>query len=143
MKDSSQQQFAATIGIDWADRKHDICEIPTNSDTPLFSVIRLTPKSIHHWALELLQRYPNQQVAACCELKKGSLIQAEILTLHRKELTALKPDTASIRALAQLTECCRKLVQERVKLTNRSKKMHRYVAHKYISQLNNSINKII
>jgi transposase len=159
MKDSSQQQFAATIGIDWADRKHDVCEIPAHSDTPLYSVIRHTPESIQQWAMGLLQRYPNQQVAVCCELKKGpliyalakyshitlfpvnpttvaqyrkafansgakddpsdALIQAEILILHRKELSAIKPETASIRALAQLTEYRRKLVQDRVNLSNK------------------------
>lgn len=159
MKDSSQQQFAATIGIDWADRKHDVCEIPANSNSPTYSVIRHTPQSIQHWAMGLLQRYPNQQVAVCCELKKGpliyalakyshitvfpvnpatvaqyrkafansgakddpsdALIQAEILTLHRKKLNAIAPDSASIRALAQLTEYRRKLVQDRVDLINK------------------------
>jgi len=159
MKDSLSHHFAAHIGIDWADRKHDICEIPTHSCTPSFSVIKHTPESLHHWAMELRQRYPNQQVAVCCELKKGPLIyalaryshitlfpinpatvaqyrkafansgakddprdafiQAEILMLHRKELRAIAPDTDSIRALAQLTEYRRKLVQDRVNLTNR------------------------
>ncbi len=71
MKDSTQQQFAATIGIDWADRKHDICEIFTHSGMPIYSVIRHTPESIGQWAMGLLQRYPKQQVAVCCELKKG------------------------------------------------------------------------
>jgi len=159
MKDSSKQHYAAAIGIDWADRKHDVCEIPTHSGTPSFSVIKHTPESLHNWAMDLLQRYPNQQVAVCCELKKGPLIfalaryshitlfpinpttvaqyrkafansgakddprdafiQAEILLLHRKELRAIAPDKASIRALAQLTEYRRKLVQDRVDMTNR------------------------
>ena len=159
MKDASQQHYAAYIGIDWADRKHDICEIPAHTSTPAYSVIKHTPDSLHEWAMELCQRYPNQQVAVCCELKKGPLIyalakyshitlfpvnpatvaqyrkafansgakddprdafiQAEILMLHRKELTAINPDTASIRALAQLTEYRRKIVQDRVNLTNR------------------------
>ena len=41
-----------------------------------------------------------------------ALIQAEILMLHRKQLSAIKPDSTSIRALAQLTEYRRKLVQD-------------------------------
>ncbi len=158
MKDSSQQLFAANIGIDWADRKHDICEIPTGSNQPSFSVIKHTPESLHLWATSLIQRYPDQQVAVCCELTKGPLvyalaryshitlfpvnpatvaqyrkafthsgakddpsdafIQAEILSLHRKKLRAITPDSASIRALAQLTEYRRKIVQNRVNLTN-------------------------
>ena len=76
MKDSSRQHYAANIGIDWADRKHDICEIPADSNTPTFSVIKHTPESLHLWAMGLLQRYPNQHVAVCCELKKGPLIYA-------------------------------------------------------------------
>lgn len=159
MKDSSSHPFAALIGIDWADRKHDVCEISSDSATPRFSVIAHKPEALQRWACELLQRYPNQHVAVCCELKKGPLIyalakyphitvfpvnpatvaqyrkafansgakndpsdariQAEILLLHRDKLSPIHPDSADVRALAQLTEYRRKLVQDRVNLTNR------------------------
>ena len=68
--------FAALIGIDWADRKHDICEINRDTNTQHLSVISSDPKSINAWALELKQRYNGRPVAVACELKKGPLIYA-------------------------------------------------------------------
>ncbi len=68
--------FAALIGIDWADRKHDICEINRDTNTQHLSVISSEPKSINAWALELKQRYNGRPVAVACELPKGPLIYA-------------------------------------------------------------------
>ena len=39
MKEYIVDDFAALIGIDWADTKHDICENPTHSNTYQYSVI--------------------------------------------------------------------------------------------------------
>ena len=69
-------EFAALIGIDWADRKHDICELPLSSRKPKFSVISSTPKSILEWAIQLKSRYPGQKIAVATELKKGPLVYA-------------------------------------------------------------------
>ena len=41
MKAPTIDDFAALIGIDWADQKHDICENPTGSKkVPSFSYIK-------------------------------------------------------------------------------------------------------
>ena len=32
-------EFAAFVGIDWADRKHDVCLLPAGASTPEFSVL--------------------------------------------------------------------------------------------------------
>ncbi len=152
-------EFAALIGIDWADRKHDICELPLSSRKPKFSVISSTPKSILEWAIQLKSRYPGQKIAVATELKKGPLVYAlsshdhivlfpvnprtvakyrkaftssgakddpgdarilaDILDRHRDKLSSIEPDSAEVRALAQLVEHRRKLVHDRVKLTNR------------------------
>ena len=45
-------------------------------------------------------------------------IQVELVQTHFDKLTALKPDTVEVRTLAQLVEYRRKLVQDRVDLTN-------------------------
>jgi len=151
--------FAALIGIDWADKKHDICEIPTQSQQPLYSVIKASAKAISEWAIELKAKYPGKIVAVACELKKGPLIyalesfehivlfpinpntvanyrktctpsgakddpsdayaQAEILKTHMHKIPALYPDSPEVRALAQLTEHRRRIVQDRVALTNK------------------------
>ena len=158
MKEFCQSSFAALVGIDWADRKHDICELPRDELSYHFSVISSQPESIHEWSMGLLNRYKGEPVAVACELKKGPLInalmkyahitifpinpsavakyrkafspsgaksdpvdaqlQVEILRDHGKKLRPIEPDSPQVRALAQLVISRRKLVQDRVDLTN-------------------------
>lgn len=158
MKVHVVKDFSALIGIDWADKKHDVCELPVATDNYTLSVISSKANSIHEWALSLKKRYPDKPVAVACELKKGPLIyalskykhitlfpinpstvakyrkaftnsgaksdpsdafiQTEILALHMNKLQAIVPESAEVRALAQLVEYRRKLVQERVNLSN-------------------------
>jgi hypothetical protein len=68
MKAPVVKDFSALIGIDWADSKHDICEMPVGSSDYQLSVISSKPQALHDWALALKQRYPNQPVALACEL---------------------------------------------------------------------------
>ena len=158
MKDFSVDDFAALVGIDWADKKHDICELPTGTKDYQWSVISSKPDRLHAWAMALEKRYPGQHIAVACELKKGPLIyalsqyqnlvlfpinptslakyrkafflsgakddpgdaflQTEILEKHMDRLKPIEPESAEVRALAQLLEYRRKLVQDRVDLTN-------------------------
>lgn len=74
--DIQDDNFAALIGIDWADKKHDICEFNCCTDEQQQSVIKHSPESIEKWANSLLTRYPNEKVAVGCELKRGPLINA-------------------------------------------------------------------
>ena len=76
MKAYNINDFATLIGVDWADTKHDICEHPANTNDYQYSVIKNNPESLHDWAMDLKTRYPNQQIAVACELKKGPLIYA-------------------------------------------------------------------
>jgi transposase len=159
MKESKVSDFSTLIGIDWADKKHDICERTLDHKGYQYSVISSSPKSIHVWAMDLKNRHPNKPVAVACELQKGPLIyalakyehivlfpvnpstvakyrdafthcgakddpsdariQAEILEHHMDKLRLITPDTAEIRALTQHVENRRKLVQDRVDLTNK------------------------
>lgn len=159
MKASIVDDFAALVGIDWADKKHDVCELEVGSKDYDYSVILSTPQSINHWALSIKQRYPNKPIAVGCELTKGpliyalrqhkhlvlfsinpttvakyrkafnpsgakddpsdALIQNEILERHMDKLTPIKVDSTEVRILDQLVQYRRKLVQGRVKLSNR------------------------
>jgi len=76
MKAYNVNDFAALIGIDWADKKHDVCEHPIHSKKYHYSIIKSTPESLHDWAMSLKKRYPNQKIAIACELKKGPIIYA-------------------------------------------------------------------
>lgn len=158
MKEPVIDDFAAVIGIDWADKNHDICEIPTGTSNCLYSVILNKPQALNEWAMSLKERYPNQSVAVACELKKGPLIyalskfdhltlfpvnpstlakyrkafttsgakndptdaflQADILIRHWDKFVPILPESVEIRMLAQLLEYRRKLVQDRVDLSN-------------------------
>jgi len=158
MKEPTVKDFAALIGIDWADQKHDVCEIPFDSKRPKYSIISSKSQAIHDWAMNLKKRYPSKKIAVACELKKGpliyalekyphivifpinpstvakyrkaftqsgakddpsdALIQAEILDRHMDKLSPIFPEDSEIRALKQLVEDRRKLVQNRVDLSN-------------------------
>lgn len=158
MKEPVINDFAAIIGIDWADKKHDICEIPTGTSNCQYAVILNKPHALNEWAMSLKERYPNQSVAVACELRKGPLVyalskfdhitlfpvnpstlakyrkafttsgakndptdaylQADILIRHWDQFKPILPESAEVRMLAQLLEYRRKLVQDRVDLSN-------------------------
>jgi transposase len=159
MKEPNINDFSVLVGIDWADKKHDVCEHVIGTDKYHYSVISSQPESLHDWAMSLKKRYPNQSIAVACELTKGPLIcalskynhliifsinpstvakyrkafansgakndpsdayiQTEILERHMEKLKSIRPEPANVRALGQLLEYRRKVVQDKVDLTNR------------------------
>ena len=79
-------EYAAYIGIDWADRKHDICLYDLATGTWEPSVIAHTPDAIKAWVESLRQRFNGQRIAIATELKRGPLIyvlcQFDFLVLY-------------------------------------------------------------
>ena len=67
MKDFSVDDFAALIGIDWVDKKHDICELPAGTKDYQWSVISSKPDQLHAWATALERRYPGPTACVCYE----------------------------------------------------------------------------
>jgi len=76
MKPQINPAYAAYIGIDWADQKHDICLQAVGADVSEFAVLAHRPDTIEAWALSLKQRFQGQPVAVCLELTKGPLVYA-------------------------------------------------------------------
>lgn len=76
MKPHINASYAAYIGIDWADQKHDICLQAAHADTQEFSVLAHRPDTIEAWALSLKQRFQGQPIAVCLEITKGPLVYA-------------------------------------------------------------------
>ena len=78
--------YAALIGIDWADTKHDICLIETATGESEASILRHSAKSIDEWATALRLRFSGQPIAICLEQSRGPLIFAlmkyDFLTLY-------------------------------------------------------------
>ena len=50
-------EFAAYIGLDWADRKHDLCLQVGLDGARERSVLEHKPKAIHAWAEQLRKRF--------------------------------------------------------------------------------------
>jgi transposase len=68
--------FAAFIGIDWADRKHDVCLSVAGSDKRERLVLEHRPAVIREWAEKLRQRFGGARVAVCLELTQGPIVSA-------------------------------------------------------------------
>jgi hypothetical protein len=67
----STSEFAAFVGIDWADRKHDVCLLPAGSSKAELSVLPHRPEAIAQWAEGLHQRFGGRPIAVCLELVRG------------------------------------------------------------------------
>src|SRR5262247_261013 len=68
-------EFAAYIGIDWADQKHDICL--QEADSKQIESLRLDhkPDSISNWVSELRQRFQGKPAAIALEQKRGGIMK--------------------------------------------------------------------
>lgn len=68
--------YVAYVGIDWADRKHDIALYDCATGTWEDSVIQSRPQDILDWVTQLRQRYGNSKIAVALEQKRGPLLYA-------------------------------------------------------------------
>src|SRR2546427_1026773 len=159
MTQTSHNTFAAFVGIDWADAKHDGCLQAAGSAKRECFQLEHTPEAIDAWVATLRTRFDGQPVAICLELNKGPLVfalrtydflvlfpinpltlaryreaftpsrakddptdaarQRELLRTHRDKLRPLNPQSPTMRALAQLVEHRRRVVGDKVRITNR------------------------
>jgi transposase len=71
-----QAPFAAFIGIDWADKKHDLCLwVPGTEQRERF-VLEHRPAAIHAWAESVRKRFGGAPIAVCLELSQGPIVSA-------------------------------------------------------------------
>ena len=159
MTQPSHDTFAAFIGIDWADAKHDLCLQAAGTAKRERFQLEHTPEAIDAWVTTLRTRFNGHPVAVCLELDKGPLVSAlrkydflvlfpinpltlaryreaftpsrakddptdaelqlELLLTHRDKLQPLQPQSPPMRALAQLVEHRRRVVGDKVRITNR------------------------
>jgi hypothetical protein len=73
---SHEAAYAALVGIDWADTKHDFCVRAMGSELEEYGVMGHMPEAIDQWARGLADRFPDGKIAVCLEQSKGSLIYA-------------------------------------------------------------------
>src|SRR5712691_3840467 len=159
MKQQGHEEFAAFVGIDWADSTHDVCLQAADSTKRECFILTHTPEAIDAWVRTLRARFNGQPIAICLELTKGPLVSAlrkydfltlfpinpltlaryreaftprrakddptdaarqlELLLTHRDTLQPLNPQSPAMRALEQLVEHRRRVVGDKVRITNR------------------------
>src|SRR5499426_667070 len=159
MTQTSHNTFAAFVGIDWADAKHDGCLQAAGAAKQECFQLEHTPEAIDAWVTTLRTRFHGHPVALCLELTKGPLVSAlrkydflvlfpinpltlaryreaftpsrakddptdaalqlELLLTHRDKLPPLHPQSPAMRALEQLGEHRRRVVGDKVRITNR------------------------
>jgi transposase len=85
--------FAAFLGIDWADAKHDLCLIEAATNQKEFRTLTHTPEALQDFFLDLRQRFAGQPIAVAVEQARGPLLFAllkyEFLTLFPIHPTTL------------------------------------------------------
>ncbi len=156
---SPLSQFAAVIGLDWSDRKHDVCLQSADQQRREFGVIEHSVEAIDTWAQGLRERFGGRRVAIALELEQGPIVSAlrkfdfivlfpinpatlakyravfthsgakddptdaqlalDFLLKHAEQVTALNPQSAQMRALEQLVEMRRRLVDDQTRTINR------------------------
>jgi hypothetical protein len=65
------EEFAAFVGLDWADAKHDVCLQATGTTRREFLSFAHRPEAIDAWVQTLRTRFHGHPVAVCLELNKG------------------------------------------------------------------------
>jgi transposase len=150
--------FTAVIGIDWADKKHDVCVQAVGSDERQFSRIPHQVNKIDEWAQAMYLRHGGQ-MAVALELSKGPIVSAlqkyhffviypinpttlakyrqtfnpsgakddptdaelalDLLVNHPHHFQPLNPQSVEMRTLMTLVEQRRRLMNDRVRITNR------------------------
>ena len=74
LDEHKQAEFAAFIGIDWADRKHAWALQVENGKSVEHGGLDHTPEAVDLWAAELARRFGGRPVAVALEQSRGSLV---------------------------------------------------------------------
>jgi len=68
--------FAAFVGLDWADQKHDLVLYDPRGGQPEALQLPHTPEAIDEWACTLRRRFGDRPVAVCFEQTRGAIAYA-------------------------------------------------------------------
>jgi len=68
--------FAATIGLDWADQKHDLWIRPADGSKAEHVRLEQTPEAVHEWVAKARERFDNRKIAIAVETSRGPVISA-------------------------------------------------------------------
>ena len=68
--------FAVTVGLDWADKKHDFWIQSASGGKPEHRVVEQTPEALHAWVATMRERFSNKPIAIAIETSRGAVISA-------------------------------------------------------------------
>jgi transposase len=92
------KSFAALIGLDWADQKHDVALRAQGAERIESSTFPHDPQAIADWVSALRQRFGAGLIGLCLEQARGPLIYA-LMTYDNLVLYPINPKTlAKLRA---------------------------------------------
>src|SRR5512138_3098778 len=69
-------EFAATIGWDWADKKHDLWLRPADGSKAQHLRLEQTPEALHEWVAKMRERFGGRPLAIGIETARGPVISA-------------------------------------------------------------------
>jgi hypothetical protein len=67
-----EPEFAALVGIDWADQKHAWCLQAVGTTERESGEVEHTPEAVEAWIGQLCQRFSNRPIAVAVEQVKGA-----------------------------------------------------------------------
>src|SRR5262249_44749342 len=67
-------QFAAFVGIDWADQKHVWCLQAAGSEQRESGELEHSPEAVEAWVGQLCQRFASGPIAVAIEQSRGALV---------------------------------------------------------------------
>ena len=70
----TEPEFAAFIGIDWADRKHIWSLQTADSEQRESGELEHTPEAVESWVAHLYQRFAQRPIAVAVEQSRGALV---------------------------------------------------------------------
>jgi len=73
---NTSSNFAATLGLDWADQKHDVWLRPADGSKAEHLQVEQTPEALHEWVAKLRARFGNRRIAVAVETSRGPIISA-------------------------------------------------------------------
>jgi transposase len=69
-----EPQFAAFVGIDWADQKHVWCLQAASSQQRESGELEHTPEAVEVWVAQLCRRFGQRPIALAVEQSRGALV---------------------------------------------------------------------
>ena len=69
-----EPQFAAFVGLDWADQKHAWCLQAAGATQREKGEVEHTPETVEAWVGQLCRRFGNRPIAVAVEQVKGALV---------------------------------------------------------------------